>query len=180
MAVFLIVLSVLMLICGVQCVAAPVQTFSALGWLAGAAIVVVGVAAIFRYAAGRDGRSVWELVGGVAGVPFGILIVANAFAQFATNMVIAYAAAVWLLVYGACGVAEALDLRRLNQALPSQMRTASWLVVMLLGVVTAAMGVICLIQPMVTMLSVGLLIGVSILIAGIKTLILAIQTIAAQ
>lgn len=175
MSVFLIILSILMIICGIDCMATPVETFSALGWLAGAAIIVVGVSAVFRYAAGREGRSVWELVGGIMGVLFGGFIIVNAFAQFATNMVIAYVAALWLLVYGVCGIAEALTLRRINRELPNELRTAGWLVVMILGVLTAVAGVACIVQPMITIFSVGLLIGVSILISGIKTLVLSVQ-----
>lgn len=177
MTVLMIILSILMVICGVDCIVTPVETFSALGWLAGVAIIVVGVSAVFRYAAGKEGRSVWELVGGAAGILFGGFIVVNAFAQFATNMVIAYTAALWLVIYGACGISEALTLRRINRELPSELRTAGWLVVMILGVSTAVIGLFCIFQPMITMVSVGLLIGVSILISGIKTLILSIQII---
>ncbi len=177
MTVLMIILSILMIICGVDCMVTPVETFSTLGWLAGVAIIVVGVSAVFRYASGREGRSVWELIGGISGVLFGGFIVVNAFAQFATNLVIAYTAALWLVVYGICGISEALKLRKLNLELPSDLRTASWLVVMILGVATAATGILCVFQPMITMLSVGLIIGVSILISGIKTLILSIQII---
>ena len=180
MTVLMIILSILMIICGVDCMVTPVETFASLGWIAGVAIVVAGVSAIFRYAAGREGRSIWELVGGIAGVLFGGFILVNVFAQFATNMVIAYAAAVWLLIYGITGIAEALKLRKLNQELPNELRTAGWLVVMLLGVSTAVLGVVCIFQPMITMLSVGMLIGVSILISGIKTLVLSIQIIKAK
>lgn len=177
MTVLMIIFSILMIVCGINCMVTPAETFSALGWLAGCAIIVAGVSAVFRYAAGRDGRSVWELIGGIAGVLFGGFIIANAFAQFATNMVIAYIAALWLLIYGICGIAEAMTLKRMNQELPSEFRTAGWLVVMILGIMTAAIGVICIFQPMITVLSVGLLIGASILISGIKTLILSIQII---
>ena len=177
MAVLLIILSILLIIGGVSCMATPVDTFSMLGWLAGFAIIISGITAIFRYASGKDGRSVWEMIGGIAGVLFGGFIVINSFAQFATNMVIAYAAALWLLISGITGIVEALNLRKINQELPNAFRTASWLVVMILGVATAVIGVICIFQPMITILSVGLLIGVSILISGIKTLILSIQLI---
>lgn len=177
MTVLMIILSILLIIGGVVCMVTPVATFSTLGWLAGFAIIISGFSAVFRYASGKEGRSVWELVGGIAGILFGGFIVINAFAQFATNMVIAYAAALWLLIYGVTGIAEALKLRKLNKELPNELRTAGWLVVMILGVATAVIGVICVFQPMITMFSVGLLIGVSILISGIKTLILSIQII---
>lgn len=180
MSVLMIILSILLIIGGVSCMATPADTFSMLGWLAGIAIVISGITAIFRYASGKQGRSVWELIGGIAGVLFGGFIIVNAFAQFATNMVIAYAAAIWLVVYGISGIAEALDLRKINKELPDEFRTASWLVVMILGIATAVLGVVCIFQPMITILSVGFLIGVSILISGIKTLILSIQIIKAK
>ncbi len=180
MTVLMIILSILMIICGVDCMVTPVETFASLGWIAGVAIMAAGISAIFRYASGREDRSVWELVGGIAGVLFGGFILVNVFAQFATNLLIAYAAAIWLAVYGITGIAEALKLRKLNRELPNELRTAGWLVVMILGAATAALGVACIVQPLITMLSVGMLIGASILISGIKTLVLSIQIIRAK
>lgn len=180
MSVLMIILSILLIVGGISCMATPVATFSMLGWLAGLVIIVSGVTTIFRYAAGKASRSVWDLVGGIAGILFGGFIVANSFGQFAANMVIAYAAALWLIIYGITGIAEALKLRKMNLELPDEFRTAGWLVVMILGVLMAAIGVVCIFQPMITMLSVGLIVGVSILISGIKTLILSVQIIQAK
>ena len=87
MSVLMIVFSILMIIGGVICMATPVATFSMLGWPAGLSIIISGVSAVFRYASGRSDRSVWELVGGIAGILFGGFIVVNAFAQIATNAV---------------------------------------------------------------------------------------------
>lgn len=175
MTVIMIIFSILMIICGVYCIITPIQTFTALGWIAGIAVVVSGLSAVFRYASGRSGRSIWELIGGIVGILFGIFLTVNSFAQFAANIVIAYAAALWLIIYGISGIAEAVTMKRINKEIPEEFRTASWLVVMTLGVLTAVIGVLCVFQPKITFFSVGLLIGVSILISGIKTLILAIQ-----
>lgn len=180
MTVLMIILSILMIIFGVDCMITPIKTFSALSWIAGIAVIVAGVAAVFRYAAGKAGRSIWELIGGIVGILVGLFLTINTFAQFATNMVIAYAVAVWLVVYGVCGVVEALNLKRFNQGLPDEFRTASWLVVMILGILTAVLGVVCVFQPMITVVSVGFLIGIAILISGIKTLVLAIQVARAR
>lgn len=180
MTVLMIIFGILMIIGGVYCIITPIDTFSALGWIAGVAVIIAGVSAIFRYAAGKAGRSIWELIGGIVGILVGAFITINSFAQFATNMVIAYAAALWLIIYGVCGISEALSLKKANQKIPDEFRTASWLVVMILSVLTAVLGVVCVFQPMITFFSVGLLIGVSILISGIKTLILAIQIIRAK
>lgn len=180
MSVLMIILSIFLIIGGISCMATPVETFAMLGWFAGLVIIVSGITAIFRYASGRDNRSVWELVGGIAGVLFGGFIIVNAFGQFAANIVIAYAAALWLLISGITSIIEARNLRKVNLELPSDLRTASWLVVMILGISTTILGVVCIFQPMITMLSVGLLIGISILISGIKTLILSIQIISAR
>lgn len=175
MSVLMIIFSIIMIICGIYCLVTPIQTFSALGWIAGIAVIATGVAAIFRYASHKAGRNIWDLIGGIIGVLVGVFITINSFAQFATNMVIAYAVALWLLIYGICGIGDANSLRKINKEIPDAFRTASWLVVMILSILTAVLGVICIFQPMVAAFSVGLLIGISILISGVKTLVLAIQ-----
>ncbi len=177
MSVLMIVFSIVMIICGIDCIVSPIATFSALGWIAGIAIIVAGVSAIAHYAAGKTGRSIWQLIGGIIGLVFGLFILINSFAQFATNLVIAYAAALWLVFYGISGIIEALNLRKTNKKLPDKFRTASWLHVMILSILMVALGVICMIQPMITFFSVGLLIGIAILFSGIKVLIQAIQII---
>lgn len=40
-------------------------------------------------------------------------------------MVIAYAAALWLIIYGIGGITEALTLRKINLELPDEFRTNS-------------------------------------------------------
>ncbi len=175
MVIILIIFGVLMILGGISCIFTPVATFSALGWLAALAIIVTGISSIFRYAAGRDGRSIWELIGGILGTVLGAFLLFRPKGKYLTNTVIAYAAALWLVVTGICGIMEGWNMRKVNRDLPSSMRTSSWLLVLLLGVITAAIGVACFFRPIITAVSVGLLIGVSIMITGIKTLILAFQ-----
>ncbi len=175
MTILMIILSIFMIICGVDCIMTPTQAFSALGWIAGVAVVAAGVAAVCRYASGRSNRSVWDLIGGIAGILLGLFITVNSVAHFAANMVIAYAVAIWLVLYGIGDIFKSVSLRKLNQRVPDEFRTAGWLVVMVLGILTVILGVACMIQPKITIVSVGLLMGVSILISGIKTLVLALQ-----
>lgn len=176
MTVVMIILGILMILSGISCVVTPVATFSALGWLTGIAILAVGFASILQYAAGHEKRSIWELLGGICGVLFGGFLILNNFAQLATNIVLAYAASFWLLVHGICGIAEALKLRKLNQAAPDDERSAAWLLVMLLGILTIFMGITCVTQPILSMISVGWLMGASILTSGVKTLVLAVRS----
>lgn len=175
MTVIMIILGILMILGGISCVATPVATFSALGWLAGIAIMTVGFSSVLQYAAGHEKRSIWELLGGICGVLLGGFLILNNFAQIATNIVLAYAAAFWLLVQGICGISEALKLRKLNQNAPDNERSATWLLVLLLGILTIFMGFACVAQPILSMISVGWLMGASILTSGMKTLVLAVR-----
>ena len=177
MSIVMIILSVLMIIGGISCIAAPVATFSALGWLAGISILTVGLSSILQYAAGHEGRSIWELLGGICGILFGGFLIFNIFAQTATNIILAYAAALWLFVRGICGIVEALKMRKLNQALPDKARSAVWLVVLVLAILTVLMGAACIMQPVLSMISVGLLMGISIFTSGAETFVLAVHSL---
>lgn len=176
MSILMILFGVLMIIGGISCFFTPIATFSSLGWLAGVSILVVGISAIVRYAAGHEERSVWNLIGGICESLFGAFLVFNDFAQIATSFVLAYLASFCLLVYGACKIIMALRLRRLNQSLPDELRTATWLAVMVAGVVVALIGVICIVQPMVSAISIGWLIGFYVLTSGAETLVVAVHS----
>ena len=177
MAIVLMVLSVLMIIGGISCIAAPVATFSALGWLAGISILTVGLSSIFQYAAGHEGRSIWELLGGICGVLFGGFLIFNIFAQAATNLILSYAAAFWLCIHGFCGIIEALNIKKQNQELPDKDRSATWLAVLVLAVLKVLLGIACIIQPILGMISVGLLMGISILTSGAQTFVVALHSL---
>ncbi len=175
MAIVMMILSVFMIIGGINCIAAPVATFSALGWLAGVSILTVGLSSILQYAAGHEERSIWQVFGGVCGILFGGFLIFNIFAQAAANIILAYAAAAWLLIRGICGILEALKMRKLNQELPDNERSAVWLIVMVLAVLAALMGIACVIQPVLGMISVGLLMGISIFTSGAETFVIALH-----
>ncbi len=175
MTVLMVIFSIIMIIGGVGCMFTPVETFSVLGWLMGFSIIVAGISAVLRYAAGKSNRSIWELIGGIVGIIVGLFITINGFAQFAANMIIAYVAAVWIILYGINDIIESVKLKKFNKTLPDEFRTGNWLLVMILGILTVVAGIICIFQPGITAISLGLLVGVSIFISGIKTLVLAIQ-----
>lgn len=177
MAIVMMVFGVLMVIGGISCIAAPVATFSALGWLAGIAILMAGLSSILQYAAGHEGRSVWELLGGICGILFGGFLLVNLFAQITTNVILAYTAAIWLVLRGIGSIIGAFQMRKLNRAMPDEVRSPVWLVLLLFGVLTVLMGGACVMQPILSMISVGWLMGISIVTYGIEVLVLAIQSL---
>lgn len=173
MFVFLLIFGILMVIGGIGCIAMPVATFTTLGWMVGASILIVGISGIFRFAAAHDNRSKWDLLGGILEVLFGGLLIVNNAAQFIASIWIAYIAAAFVLVYGVTKIISAVRMKKINKEMPDKQRSAAWLAVMISGVLISLIGIVCIFQPMIAAISIGLLMGIYVLISGVETLAVA-------
>lgn len=174
MFVFLLVFGILMVIGGIGCIATPIDTFSTLGWIVGVSILLVGISGIFRYAAAHDNRSIWDLLGGICETLFGGLLIFNNFAQLITSFALAYIAVFCVLVYGIAKIITAVNLKKINKKLPDKNRSAAWLSVMISGIFISLIGIICAFQPMIGAISIGLLIGIYVIISGVETIAAAL------
>lgn len=175
MLILMIILSVLMIMGGISCIVTPIAAFTTLGWLAGISILMVGISAVVRYAAGHEERNIWNLLGGICEFLFGGFLIANNYAQIATSFVLAYVASFFLLIYGIFKIIASLKLKKINQELPDEMRSATWLAVMIAGALSALTGIVCIVQPIVSAISIGWLMGFYVLVSGAETLLVAIH-----
>lgn len=169
----MVLLGVVMIVGGVKCISSPVESFATLSAFFGIIIIVSGVSAIVNYAAGHASRSIWNLIAGICGVVLGIFIAGNFHAQIATVMVLTMMIAVWMLVRGVENIHQAYLLKQINRELPDEARNGFWIVLMGLGVLTVVLGLICAANPFFGIISGGVILGVSLLFAGIQSVALA-------
>ena len=174
MFVFLLVFGILMIIGGISCITMPVATFTTLGWIVGGSVLIVGISGVFRFAAAHDNRSIWDLLGGIVEVLFGGLLIVNNAAQFIASIWIAYIAAAFVLVYGIMKIITAVKFKKRNKELPDKQRSGAWLAVMISGILISLVGIVCIFQPMIAAVSIGLLMGIYVLISGIENIAAAI------
>lgn len=166
MLILMIFLGILMIVGGISCMMTPV-----LGWLAGIFILMVGISAVVRYAVGHEECNIWNLLFGICECLFGGFLIFNNFAQLATSFMVAYIASFCILVYGIVRIVASLILKKINQALPDEMRSAAWLVAMAAGVLITLTGIVCIVQPMVSAIAIGWY----VLSSGAETLLIAVH-----
>lgn len=164
-----------MIMGGIGCMVMPIATFATLGWLVGFFVLVVGISTVVRYAAGHEERSIWDLVGGICEILLGGFLIFNNFAQIATSFTLAYVAAFFLLVHGIGKIVVSFKLKKINKELPDEIRSGAWLAVMISGILIVLIGVVCIFQPMVSVISIGWLMGFHVLVSGVETIVYAVR-----
>lgn len=161
-----VILGAALLVLGVYCLVTPVETFAMLSWLIGLAMLVDGVSNALTWNERRkygfaDG---WTLVGAIASIALGVLVLGSLAAQIVIDTILAYLVAAWLVIGGITRIAAAIGLRNLNRT--DRTIGGNWLVLMLLGILVTAMGIACFIHPTFAMVGVGIILGLSIIVAG--------------
>ncbi|HAM15110.1 MAG TPA: hypothetical protein DCP91_04500 [Eggerthellaceae bacterium] len=173
MKVVVIILGVLMLIGGVYCLATPIATYAALGWLVGLAMLVEGIGSIATWNERRkmgfaDG---WTLAGAIVSIVLGLILLFSFVAQWAVDLFIAYMIAAWLVVGGIARIVASLHLRKFLQEEGPNAAGPSWVLLLILGILVVLLGVLCLFNPLSVMMGVGFMLGISIVCVGIDLIV---------
>ena len=171
-----IILGVLVIIGGIYCVMTPAQTYLALAGVLGVIMVIEGIANIVAwFQLRKEGQSNgWLLFDAIISIIFGVVLLGSYAAQFALDLFFAYMAAAWLIVTGIMRIGFALQLRKLSQAEQMQVSGGRWWIPLILGILVIIMGIICVFNPMIAMLSIGLSIGISMIFVGVSVIALAV------
>lgn len=169
MKVVTIIFGALVLIGGVYCLITPIATYSALSWLIGLVMVVEGIASIVTWNSRRKlgFADAWTLLGAIVSVALGVILLGSFLAQVAVDLFIAYFIAAWLVVGGITRVFAALKLRNYDSETGSNTIGTSWVALLVLGILVAVLGVLCLFNPLSVMVGVGAMLGISIICVGV-------------
>lgn len=168
MKVVTIILGIMMLIGGVYCMFAPIETYAALSWLIGAAMIVEGVGSVITW---NDRRKYgladsWTLLGAIVSIALGVFLLGSFAAQLAVDYFIAYLIAIWLVFGGIARIAAAISIRNYQNQMGSGAIATSWVALFALGVLIVILGVLCIFNPVSVMVGVGFMLGLSIVFVG--------------
>ena len=169
MKIFTIVMGALLVVGGMYCMFAPIATYSALSWLIGLAMLVEGIGSVITWNERRrigiaDG---WTLVGAIVSIVLGIFLLVSYVARFAVDMFIAYLIAIWLVFGGISRIIAALNLRNYQYQLGVGAAPGNWVALLVLGIALVVLGILCIFNPVSIMISVGFLLGLSIVFSGV-------------
>ena len=172
--VFAIIFGILIIIGGGYCIFTPVETFTTLSWLVAVVMVADGIAnAVTWFQMRKMGvNNVWPLIGAIASVILGVVILFNFFAQYVVEMILIYMLAIWLIIGGAIRIFMSLKIRSAY----NQGRDVSqnWVPLLILGIAILIIGVISLFDPLGLMATIGVFMGITILSMGVGVIGLAL------
>ena len=165
MIIFSIILGILLIICGVSCVMTPMQTLISTGYFIGIMFFVNGLAGIIR-------NFSWKVYGldfalNILNVILGVICIFRPGTTLAIDAILVYMVSFWLIIQGCIRVGFSFTVKKLGP-------DSGWVFELLMGILSAAVGIFSLFHPYITAISVGIMIGIYFVEAGIQTIVLSV------
>ena len=172
-----IILGIAIACMGIFCIVTPGATYLELGYVIGLSMVLDGIGRCIEWWQSRktgDANGL-SLATAIISLLFGIIIISNNAMQIAVDVFIAYLAATWVLILGIIRVCYALRARKVHKEYDTILLGKHWGVALCYGIILIILGAICLANPGVAMFSIGLGIGLSILVTGTNLITLGVS-----
>ena len=173
-----ILMGLLMIIGGVYCLLTPVTTFLTTGYIVGVIILCDAIGNIVAWFNAKKYVEIsgWYLANAIISLIFGIIIMFSIGMQFAVDMFIVYAVAVWVIMIGISRISMAIRMKKLINKLPKIFKNKKWLGVLLFGILMVLFGILCVFKPIVLSSMLGVLIAWFIIFAGASLITLGSYT----
>ncbi len=168
MKVISIILGVFLIIEGISCILTPVSTYLTLAWIIGVAMVIYSVSALCSYSERKrlglaDG---WSFANAIVSLIFGVVLLFSYSMQLVVDVFMLYFASLWLILAGVFRIISTARLHKMNLA-------PYWVWSIILGIIMILSGVISLFFPGAMLISMGINLGIMIIISGIDMISLA-------
>ncbi len=161
-----VILGIVMIIGGIYCVAMPDLTFLMLGYIIGIGMLLDGIVRIitwFMRDKGTEGSG-WMLASAILSLILGIVMIGNDILQLAVDSFIVHLTIAWLLILGVMRIVHAFQVRKLQDSEVSR----NWWIALVLGILLVICGIIGLFVPAAVAETIGLMIGIFIMISGVN------------
>lgn len=166
MNVLSIILGVILIVGGMYCLLTPIATFATLGWLIGLSMVLEGFGTILAWNERRKMglAGTWTLIGAIFSTLMGAIILSNSVVQLGIDAFLTNLVALWLIGGGIMRILASFAVRDAHKN--GSATGSNWWMLLLAGILMTIVGVFGLFHPMLTAMSVGTLMGISIISSG--------------
>ncbi len=171
------ILGVLTIIGGLWCAATPGLTYLSMVWVIGFVMFFHAVEGIVTYGTRKalgiaDG---WSLAGAIISCICGLLIIFSSKAEFVTGVAILYYLFFWLIISGVFGIVGAFKLKKHTNTGVAAVDnfTGKWGWFVVLGILMIIAGFFGFAHPLLSMISIGLIVAIDIVAAGINMIAIA-------
>ena len=181
-----------MIIAGVYCFFTPVETSAVIPFVLGIVMIGDGIGRIVTWFDIRDivRQSAWVLVSAVVSLIFGLMLAFSPVLQMSVGVFVILLTGWWILALGIIRIIHAFHLLKIKRdsddfglgemigsnwwiALILGVLGSNWWIALILGLLLTIFGVIVILNPMLGLGVIGVLVGCSVITAGINLIFLA-------
>ena len=163
-----LIMGIFMIFTGLICVATPRMTYSTIAWVLGFSMLIESIANIASW----DERKTlgfangWDLVGAIISLILSIILISSNAMQIAVDTFLLILAACWMLIIGCIRIVTAFKVKKLHDELNTMILGKKWYLALIAGILMVLLGILCLIHPEALAITIGVYIGIEIIVAG--------------
>jgi len=157
-----IITGILTIILGVFALCMPFRAFLGFGWIFGILLIANGIElSITGFS--KKSRNVWQGILGILVGICGIILTANGISRFFTDLMLAYMIGIGIIISSVSMIVNAIVTFKEGKG-----RAIALIIFGVLGII---LGIASIAHPILTMISAGIIIGVSVIMQGINFIV---------
>lgn len=160
------ILGVLLVVCGFSIMFTPLLSFLGVGTLVAIVLLIWGIMSVVRGASIKLYN--FQFVLAIIAIILGFLILISPATTFATDMLILYLTAVFLVVRGILAIVEAIKSAKGS-------KSKSWIFGIIVGILAIILGIVCFAHPVFEAAIIGYLIAFCFIYAGFDMIFLGVS-----
>ena len=173
-----VILGILIILAGITCFFTPVETSSVIPFIFGLAMVIDGIGRIIAWFSIREyaPRSGWVLASSIISLVFGLILTTSPMLQMSVGVFVVLMTGWWILALGVIRIVHAFHLLKLKRESDGfgfgEKLGSNWWIALILGALLTIFGIIVILNPMLGLGVIGVLVGCSVITAGINLIYL--------
>ncbi len=160
------ILGVLLVVCGFSIMFTPLLSFLGVGTLVAIVLLIWGIMSVVRGVSAKLYN--FQFVLAVIAIILGFLILISPATTFATDMLILYLTAVFLVVRGLLWIIQSVKSAK-------EKKNKSWILAIILGILAIILGIVCFAHPIFEAAMIGYLLAFYFIYAGFDMIFLGIS-----
>ena len=173
-----VILGILMILAGITCFFTPIETSSVIPFIFGLAMVIDGIGRIIAWFSIREyaPQSGWVLASSIISLVFGLMLTTSPMLQVSVGVFVVLMTGWWILALGVIRIVHAFHLLKLKRESDGfgfgEMLGSNWWIALILGALLTIFGIIVILNPMLGLGVIGVLVGCSVITAGVNLIYL--------
>ena len=162
MVVLSVIMGILLILGGMSCLFHPAATFFETGYFLAILMLVYGIVGIINVV--RKRAQAIELLVHIPAIIIGIIAIIRPGTTLVVDAMMVYLVAVWFLIQGVVSIYLAIRVKGIR---------SGWYWGLILGILGLVLGVYSFFHPMVSALTIGILVGMYLIESGLNMIVLA-------